>query len=185
MEEWKPVVGYENLYEVSDMGRIRTKRRKTNIKDKENFVMKQKFDTKGYLRVNLTKDKKQKSLLVSRIVAEAFIENPCPEKFGFVGHENDIKTQNMACNLYWTDAKENNFHNGKMERFQKKHKEKIDQIANALSVPVIGTNIKDGTEIRFKSMQEAQRNGFSSGKISNCCSGKRKHHKGYMWRRVV
>lgn len=183
MEEWKDVVGYEGLYEVSDMGRIRSKRKNTRIKDKENRIMKQKFDDKGYLRINLTRDKKQKSLLVSRIVAEAFVKNPFPEKLKVVGHENDIKTQNMACNLYWTDARENNFHNGKMDRLHKIHNEKIKQIARKLSTPVIGTSNNDGIEIKFQSMQEAERSGFSQSKISGCCAGKRKTHKGYTWRK--
>ena len=183
MEEWKDVVGYEGLYEVSDMGRIRSKRKNTRIKDKENMIMKQKFDNHGYLRINLTKDKRQRSLLVSRIVAEAFIENPNPEKFNIVGHDNDIKTQNMVCNLYWTDSKENNYHNGKLERFQELHRFKIKQIAEKLSIPIIGMNIKDGSEIRFNSMQEAGRNGFESSKISDCCCGRRKSHRGYVWRK--
>ena len=184
MEEWRPVVGYEELYEVSDMGRVRSKRKNTKIIDKENYIMRQKFDNRGYLRVNLTKDKKQKALLVSRIVAMAFVENPCPEKFNVVGHDNDIKTQNMSCNLYWTDTKENNFHNGKMDRFQMHHREKMPQIIKALSVPVVGTNVKTGIEIKYNSMSDAKKDGFSSEKISLCCAGKRLSHKGYYWRKV-
>ena len=185
MEEWKPIVGYEELYEVSDMGRVRSKSRKTRIKDKESFIMQQKLDTHGYLRVNLTKDGEQKSLLVSRLVAEAFVRNPDPDRYKLVGHDNDIKTQNTSCNLYWTDKRENNFHNGKMESFQEIHKKKIGQIAEWLSKPVIGTNVKDGTEIRYKSMSEARKDGFAPEKISMCCNGKRKIHKGYYWRKAI
>ena len=169
MEEWRPVVGYEELYEVSDMGRVRSKRKNTKIIDKENYIMKQKFDNRGYLRVNLTKDKKQKALLVSRIVAMAFVENPCPEKFNVVGHDNDIKTQNMSCNLYWTDTKENNFHNGKMDRFQ---------------MHLFLHHSLNCIEIKYNSMSDAKKDGFSSEKISLCCSGKRLSHKGYYWRKA-
>ena len=183
MEEWKPVVVYEELYEVSDMGRVRSKRQNTRIKDKENYIMRQKYDSRGYLRVNLTKNHRAKALLVSRLVAEAFIENPNPQKFSVVGHDNDIKEQNTVCNLYWTDQKENNHHNGKMERFQAAHREKISQIVAAISTPVVGKCIRTGKEVRYSSMQEAARNGFESGKISMCCSGKRKSHKGYEWRK--
>ena len=110
-EEWRPCVGYEGLYEVSNQGRVRSLRKDTRIIDKENRIMKQKLDGHGYYRVNLNKDKRMKAYLVSRLVAEAFIPNPLglPQ----VGHNDDNKTNNHASNLYWTNSKENNHHNGK------------------------------------------------------------------------
>ena len=180
-EEWKPVIGYEDYYEVSNLGRVRSKRNKTRITDKESKVMKQKFDNRGYLRVNLHSENNKKSYLVSRMVAEAFIPNP--NNYKIVGHKDDNKINNTIDNLYWTTVKENNFHNGKFDTFLEKRKEKMHKIVKALSVKIIGTNIDTGEEIRFSSMQEAQRNGFSSGKISLCCNGKRKKHKGYTWKK--
>lgn len=181
IEEWRPVVGYEELYEVSNLGRVRSLREKTRIFDKENKIMRFKDDHHGYDRVNLNKDHKAKAALVSRLVAEAFIENP--NNLPQVGHMDDVKKNNHVSNLYWTDSKENNHHNGKMERFQDKHNEKIGQIADALSKAVISTNILTGEEQMYKSMQEASRKtGSNSGKISLCCNGKRSHHNGYCWR---
>lgn len=180
VEVWLPVVGYEGLYEVSNYGRVRSLARKTRIRNKDG-LMKFKYDTHGYYRVNLTKNKTQKSLLVSRLVAEAFIPNI--DNLPQVGHEDDNKNNNSVFNLYWTNAKENNYHNGKMKRLQKSHNKKIKQIADSLSIPVIGVNIVTGEIIQFDSMQEAGRNGFKSAKISMCCSGKRKSHKGYTWRK--
>lgn len=180
-EVWKPVTGYEGLYEVSNYGRVKSLIPNTRIKNKDG-LMKFKYDTHGYYRVNLTKNKIQKTELVSRLVATAFIPNP--NNLPHVGHEDDNKNNNSVSNLYWTDPVENNNHNGKMERFQEKHREKINEIAKTLSTPVIGKSIINGFEIKFKSMQEAQRYGFNSGKISMCCNGKRKTHKGYEWRKV-
>ena len=180
-EIWKAVVGYEGLYEVSNYGRVRSLIKKTRIRNKDG-LMKFKYDTQGYYRVNLTKNGKPKTELVSRIVAKAFIPNP--DNLPQVGHEDDNRNNNSVSNLYWTDALENNHHNGKMARFQKKHNKKIGEISKTLSIPVIGTNIETGEEIRFDSMQEAQRNGFINGKISQCCNGIRKTHKGYTWRKV-
>lgn len=179
-EVWKSVVGYEGLYEVSNYGRIRSLIKNTRIRNADG-LMKFKYDNHGYYRVNLTKNKTQKTELVSRLVATAFIPNP--NGLPHVGHEDDNKNNNSVSNLYWTDAAENNNHNGKMERFQAIHRKKISIIAEAISNPVIGRNIKTGKEIKFPSMQEAQRNGFDCGKISMCCSGKRKSHKGYEWRK--
>ena len=63
------------------------------------------------------------------------------------------------------------------------HREKMPQIIKALSVPVVGTNVKTGIEIKYNSMSDAKKDGFSSEKISLCCAGKRLSHKGYYWRK--
>ena len=64
------------------------------------------------------------------------------------------------------------------------NREKMPQIIKALSVPVVGTNVKTGIEIKYNSMNDAKKDGFSNGKISLCCAGKRLSHKGYYWRKV-
>lgn len=181
IEEWRDVVGYEGLYQVSSLGRVRSLREKTRIVDKESGVMRQKFDCRGYLRVNLHKDGTCKALLVSRLVAMALIDNP--NGYPIVGHMDDVKTNNTVGNLYWTTSRENNYHNGKMKRFQEAHNKKISQIADALSTPVISKDMNTGMELYFKSMQEASRQtGADSAKISMCCNGKRNTHNGMSWR---
>ena len=181
-EKWRPIVGYEEFYEVSDNGRVRSKIKNTRIRDKESGIMRQKYDTKGYLRVNLTKDGKRKAWLVSRLVAMVFVANP--KNYKIVGHDDDVKTNNNAGNLYWTTQLENNHHNGKMERFQKMHNEKIKEIASKLSIAVISKNIYTGEEKIFPSMQETQAHGFCPAKVSTCCSGKRKTHRNHEWRKL-
>lgn len=181
-EEWRPVVGFEKYYDISNYGRVRSKREKTRIKDKENRIMCQKTDNKGYQRVNLNADGKFKACLVSRLVAEAFIPNP--DGYPLVGHDDDDKQNNHVSNLYWTHPAENLSHNGLRENLMEKRANKMPKIIEAISNPVIGTNIETGEDIRFSSMQEAKRNGFDSGKISLCCAGKRKTHKGYEWRKL-
>lgn len=181
-EIWRPIAGYEGLYEVSNCGRIKSLRPNTKIKNKDG-LMRFKYDTHGYYRVNLTKNKEQRSFLVSRLVAIAFIPNE--KGLPHVGHEDDNRNNNSVANLYWTDAKENNNHNGKMELFQKKHVEKIEQIKNAISCPVRAINENTGEVLEFESMQEAQRNGFSCSHISQCCNGKRKNHGGYKWEKIM
>ncbi len=181
-EIWLPVVGYEGLYEVSNIGRVRSLRSKTRIADKENKIMRQKLDKNGYFRVNLNKEGKMKAMLVNRIVAEAFIPNP--NNLPIAGHDNDVKTDNYVGNLYWTNASENLMHNGLQARINAKRQLKIDKIAEALAKPIIGTSLKTGEKIYFKSAQEASRNGFGGPKISLCCNGKKKSHKGFSWQFV-
>ena len=167
---------------VSSTGRVKSLREDTRIADKTNRIMRQKFDDKGYLRVNLHRNKKCKAELVSRLVALAFIPNP--DNLPMVGHDDDNKKNNHVENLYWTDSRENNNHNGKMERFQAEHNLKIAQIASALSTPVIATDPKTGEETWYPSMQAASRAGnFDVGKISKVCSGERKRHRGFYWRK--
>lgn len=180
-EEWRDIPGYEDLYQVSNLGRVKSKREKTRIKDKDERVMQEKQDDKGYSRVNLYKDGKSKAELVSRLVAKAFIPNPY--NLPHVGHNDDARSNNTADNLYWTNPYENNRHNGKLERFHDAHNKNIDKIADKLSIGVRAVALDGSHELTFKSMQEAARNGFDSGKISMCVNGQRNKHKGYRWER--
>lgn len=181
-DHWRDVVGYEELYQVSDNGLVRSKIEKTRIADKENRIMKPKMDNKGYMRVNLHKNGRCRAELINRLVATAFIPNP--DNLPQVGHNDDIKTNNDVSNLYWTDSYENNRHNGKLDRFHKAHNAKIEEIARKLSYKIRAASLTDSKELFFDSLQDAHRNGFDEGKISLCINGKRNKHKGYYWERI-
>lgn len=100
-ENWKPIEGYEGLYEVSDQGRVR------NIK-RGGRIMALSTVTHGYIVANLSKDGKTRSVLVHRIVAKAFIPNP--ENKEQVNHIDGIKSNNSADNLEWVTPHENILH---------------------------------------------------------------------------
>jgi hypothetical protein len=144
--------------------------------------MRKKLDNKGYYRINLHKDGKCKAELLSRIIAKAFIPNP--ENLPMVGHYDDNKLNNSIENLYWTNAAENNRHNGKFEKFQEIRKQKMNIIREKLSIKVVGVSFDGAEKIAFDSMQQASKHGFDRGKISMCINGKRKSHKGYTWKKV-
>lgn len=115
-EKWKPIEGYEGLYEVSNLGRIKSLQRTTTLKNKggaiytrthKEKILAQTFDGRHYyLQVILCKNGKGKKHLVHRLVANAFIENPLmlPE----VNHIDEDKTNNCAVNLEWCTHKYNN-----------------------------------------------------------------------------
>lgn len=109
---WKPVVGYEGWYEVSNMGRIRSLDR--TIVDKNGLVkhlsgkiLKPNKQVHGYLGVYLCKEKKR-PFLIHRVVAEAFIGSP---KSGQqVNHKDLNKENNRVSNLEWVSRSENARH---------------------------------------------------------------------------
>ena len=96
---WKDVVGYEGLYQVNNFGNVKSLKRKRVKEDKILVPFKNK---KGYFRVNLSKDGKQLSFLVSRLVGLAFLELPA-DACDTIDHKNRIKTDNRVENLRWAN----------------------------------------------------------------------------------
>lgn len=104
---WKPIKGYESLYEVSSNGVVKSL--------KSNVLLKVKTSSTGrYPSVNLFKTGKFETKKVHRLVAEAFILNidkkPC------VNHKDSNRQNNCASNLEWVTYKENTVHAYKLGR---------------------------------------------------------------------
>jgi hypothetical protein len=98
-ETWKDIVGYENLYQISNYGRI-----KSLLWKVEKFLALINH-TNGYKQVNLSKDGNIKKGYVHRLVAEAFIPNP--ENKPEINHIDGDKSNNNVSNLEWVTRKEN------------------------------------------------------------------------------
>jgi hypothetical protein len=129
-EIWKPVVGYEGLYEVSNLGRVKSMR--------FGFILKFRLD-RGYPRLGLRHlDGVQKQITIHRLVCTAFIPNPYNKSQ--INHINGIKTDNRVENLEWCTSKENMNHRSNVLNY--KHSEKTkDKISKGIKnkKPVICT----------------------------------------------
>lgn len=162
-EQWRPVKGYEGLYEVSNFGRVKSL---GNNKSRKEKILKPEKHRNGYFRVDLYKDGKVKHFYVHRLVAEAFIPNP----YGFeqINHKNEDKTNNAVSNIEWCSAKYNiNYgsHNKRSAASRINHPDR--------SKAVEASKYPDFSEIclKFASIMEAERNGFNHGNVSYCCRG--------------
>ena len=111
-EIWKDVIGLEELYEVSSLGRVRTKQKiRWNSKcfaNRRVRYLNLRVHPWGYIYVGLTKNKTQTRFAVHRLVACAF--SPNPENKPFVNHIDGNKTNNNANNLEWVTRSENAKH---------------------------------------------------------------------------
>lgn len=101
-EEWRDVLGFEELYQVSNLGNVRT------VKRGEATAMAQEEQRNGYLSVHLRNKGIERRASVHRLVAEAFIPNP--DGLRDVNHKNGIKTDNRLENLEWMSHSDNMKH---------------------------------------------------------------------------
>lgn len=113
MEEvWKDIVGFENFYQVSSYGRVRSldritisRRSKNHLKGK---ILSTTLNTKGYPHIRLSKEGKRETFRVHRLVAQTFIPNP--DNLEIVNHIDSNKTNNNISNLEWCSEMDNRLH---------------------------------------------------------------------------
>ena len=195
MEIWKPVVGYEGRYEVSDAGNVRSVRRK-NCRGRicGGMTMKaQPNKQTGYLQIGLCMDGVRKVWAVHRLVALAFASNR--DGADTVNHKNENKHDNRAENLEWVSLQENlqygthtkrataNKPDMSGERHFNFGKRGVNAVTHKGSV--VGENIADPSiVVRFDTAADAARAlKLSTGQLSDAINGKSKSCGGYYWRR--
>lgn len=173
-EIWKDIEGYEGLYQVSNLGRIKSLSRKIKRNDMNAItkekIMKQAKDDRGYLMANLYKNGRNHSIKVHRLVAKLFIPNPL--NLPQVNHIDEVKTNNSVSNLEWCTNKYNiNYGKHNLNIAKSLSKRVYQYTKNNVLVKAWNSTIQCSRE----------NSEFNHRHISECCLGKRKTHKKYKW----
>ena len=188
-EEWKDVVGFENFYKVSNLGRIVSLERKVigrwnKPRTQHARLLTLNPNKHGYIRIILHDDclynNKRRSVTkgVHNIVLEAF--SPNTQNLPSIEHINCNKTDNRLSNLRWCTCKENSNNpitkqhmslSAKQRCLEGRHrKESVVRISS------------DGSEIvHYNMIEDAVKEGFIGPSIVKVCKGRLKQHKGYHW----
>lgn len=176
-EVWKDVVGYEGLYKVSNLGRVKSLDRvvikNTGVKQLYKGELRKPQKTNdGYFRIRLHKQNKYNDMYVHRLVAQSFIPNY--NNLIEINHKNEIRSDNRVSNLEWC-TRDYNCNYGK----------RIERIVKSNSIPITMYDKKGNKLKDFKSSVEASKylgklNACSA--IRKCCKGKRKMAYGYIWK---
>ena len=177
-EVWKDIKGYEGLYQVSNLGRVKSLERIIIREDGKKLpirerILKLRTNPSGYSQVTFNKcGSKRKIFYVHRLVCEAFHENtenkPC------VNHIDEDKTNNTVSNLEWCTYKENNNHGTHNTRSAKARSKSVGQYT------------REGKLVKvWQSTMEVERQlGFCKSNISAAVRGKLKTAYGYVWKYV-
>ena len=159
-EIWKPIEGFEGLYEISNIGRVKSIGTYNTCK---RGIMSPMIDPDGYLHVRLYNNGISKDIAVHRLVAVAFISNP--NNYRYVNHKDENTQNNKVSNLEWcTNSYNLIYSKGK----------KVAQYTKE------GEFIKD-----FNCVADASREyNIPTTNISKCCKGKRCSAGNFIWRYV-
>ena len=180
IEIWKDVKGYEGLYQVSNLGRVKSYDKKVIqkhywsgemvIHTYKGRMMALQTQNNGYIIANLTKNKRQRKHLVHRLVATAFLQKEVGKDY--INHLDNNPANNRVDNLEWCTQSENIKYAYNNKTKIPPHMKRIYQIDS------------DGNIVNeFYSMKEAERQtDIKSANISKCCREIRNYAGGYKWK---
>lgn len=167
VEEWRDIDGYVGLYQVSNIGNVRSVKRNSNLA---------LINRNGYKKVALITNGIRKDCPAHRLVCLAFLPNP--ENKAFVNHKNGIRDDNRVENLEWCTPKENTAH---------AYTVLGRKFASGYSVyttrrAVVKKDINGEIVETFSSIKEAASNhNGARANICRCCRGGIKAYKGFIY----
>ena len=163
MEIWKDIPGYEGIYQVSNLGNVRS----MNYHGTGIVKLLTPTMSGGYPRVMLSKNGIARGFHVHRLVGIAFIPNP--HGYDCINHKDETRTNNRVENLEWCTKAYNNTYGTSQTRHAITRSLPILQILNGVVVK------------RWDSIQDVVAFGYNASNVCQCCKNKRYSHKGYEW----
>lgn len=183
-EEWKDIVGYEGLYQISNLGRVKALHyhRGKSVGKK---CLSPRFPKDRYPYVGLCKDNHVKHAYIHRLVAEYFVPNPDGKPQ--VNHKDGNKSNNKAENLEWVTPRENTLHarNVLKKKTTARFKYNLNKSSRKVAQFYVDEN---GTEYKLAVYANANAaaliNKLQATSIRECCAGNKNytHSGGYSWR---
>ena len=185
---WVKIKGYEDFYEISPNGKIRSKDR--TMTDKigrtrswKGKILNPDIAPNGYYRVSFSINRKRKQFYVHRLIAEYFIPNP--KNLPQVNHIDGNKLNNSLDNLEWVTVQDNVIHaykNGLIKHISGKEHFNYGKFGSESKIakPVLSTNVITNEKKRYGSIIETKQDGFTPSEVSRACN----HggtHKGHLF----
>jgi len=203
-EIWRDIKGYEGLYQVSNLGRVKSLGRQHGFLYKQDRIMKP-FKTKfNYYKINLYKNGVKKNFFIHRLVALAFIPNP--NNYPVINHKDENPSNNYVDNLEWCTVKYNSNYGTapirkglavskalKGRTLSEECRKKISEAHkgntynkgkynNSKSKPIIQLDLQGDFIKEFPSARQIWRDfGFDYSRIHKACKGRVKTAYGYKW----
>lgn len=177
-EIWKDIKGYEGLYQVSNLGNIRSLYK---YKGSNKRVLHKIISNKGYYVISLVKNKRKKQYRVHQLVANAFIIND--NNYPVINHIDGNKLNNNVTNLEWCTVSHNNkeaYRIGLSKPNRVMLGRKSEKCPN--SIPINQYDMNGNFIRRWNCSYDVIRElGLRSNHIANCCKGDRNSFAGYKW----
>lgn len=188
MEIWKPLVGFETLYEVSNHGNVKSLDRVTIVKYADGRVMHKRYKGRsiktpllnvGYAHFRAWLNGVGYQITVHRAVAQAFVKNEHNKPD--VNHINGIKSDNLYSNLEWCTHQENMIHANKTGLRKPGNLDKIGSLSPNAKVVLQFTKSGEFVKRWLCAVDVKNELGFSAQNISTCALGKVKSASGFVW----
>lgn len=188
-EVWKDIKGYEGLYQVSNLGRVKSLPKEVRRVQNGSYItkeriMKTNIRVDGYTRVVVTGYNGKHRYYVHRLVAEAFIPNPNNKPY--INHIDCNPANNRSSNLEWCTPQENTAYMIRLNRNKRTPQwlNNLHKSQEQFYKKAKGINILTGDVVVLNSINSAKNYGFSPSEIVLCCKGKRRSTKNYTWEYV-
>lgn len=174
-EIWADIKGYEGLYQVSNLSRVKSLMKKKRSREK---LLRQTQDVAGYLVVCLSINKTKKNIKVHRLVAQTFIENP--ENKPCVNHKNGVRNDARIKNLEWCTYSENTKHSFEILGNKSPYKGRKGHLAYN-SRPVYCTTL----DVLYRCAEYASNSlGVHKSSVNAICIRRRTHTQGLNFRYI-